>query len=269
MEGNSSYSYQSSGGASGGSDFHHLSQTIGSNIQKISQNVSSIQRMINQLGAPQDSQQLRNQLHQIQHYTNQLAKDTNRLHSELQNMPLPAAISEQRQWKLQKKRLMEDFSAVLNNFQTAQRIAAEKERSEVKKARAHSNANFFEEATSPDPLISLDRRDPNQTQLMMEEEVNMAQLQEREQAIQQLESDIMDVNQIFKDLGTLVHEQGEIVDSIEANVESSHMRVSEGTQQLSKAMDYQNKARRKKVIIFIILVVVLAIVISIIAWQSS
>jgi len=39
-------------------------------------------------------------------------------------------------------------------------------------------------------------------------------LQEREQAIRQLEANIVDVNQIFKDLALMVHEQGELVDSI-------------------------------------------------------
>ncbi len=53
------------------------------------------------------------------------------------------------------------------------------------------------------------------------------------------QSDILDVNTIFKDLATLVHDQGEIVDSIEANVESTHIRVEEGTAQLRQAELYK------------------------------
>ena len=52
----------------------------------------------------------------------------------------------------------------------------------------------------------------------------------------------MDVNQIFKDLAAMVHDQGELVDSIEANVETSSIRVSEGTEQLRQAERYQVKA---------------------------
>ena len=37
----------------------------------------------------------------------------------------------------------------------------------------------------------------------------------------------------------MVHEQGEMIDSIEANVESSQMRVEEGTSQLATASSYQ------------------------------
>lgn len=44
----------------------------------------------------------------------------------------------QKQRKMQKERLMNDFSAALNNFQGAQRQAAEKEKASVARARASS-----------------------------------------------------------------------------------------------------------------------------------
>ena len=44
-------------------------------------------------------------------------------------------------------------------------------------------------------------------QQLQEEDYNIEQLEEREKAIRQLESDIVDVNTIFKDLATMVHEQ--------------------------------------------------------------
>ena len=46
-----------------------------------------------------------------------------------------------------------------------------------------------------------------QTLAMLEEEQNIQQLEQRELAVRQLEADIMDVNQIFKDLANLVHDQ--------------------------------------------------------------
>ena len=75
--------------------------------------------------------------------------------------------------------------------------------------------------------------------MMMQEEQNLEHLVERERAVTQLEADIMDVNQIFKDLAAMVHDQGEMVDSIEANVETSSIRVNEGTEQLRQAERYQ------------------------------
>lgn len=51
--------------------------------------------------------------------------------------------------------------------------------------------------------------------------------------------DIMDVNQIFKDLGTMIHTQGEVVDSIESSVEHAAVYVSSGTQELREASNYK------------------------------
>jgi t-SNARE complex subunit (syntaxin) len=74
---------------------------------------------------------------------------------------------------------------------------------------------------------------------LQEDEQDVEQIRLREQAIRQLESDILDVNQIFKELATMVHEQGEMVDSIEANVESAQIEVSQGASELSRAHTYQ------------------------------
>lgn len=49
---------------------------------------------------------------------------------------------------------------------------------------------------------------------------------------------ISEVNDIFKELAAMVHDQGEIVDSIEANVEKTEVMVEEGASQLRQASNY-------------------------------
>ena len=143
-------------------------------------------------------------------------------------------ISHSRQWKLQRERLQADFTRALDNFQRAQRSAAQKEKDAIKKYKNSS-------AVQAD-LIDIEAANGGgggRTQMMLQEEQNLEHLIERERAVTQLEADIMDVNQIFKDLAAMVHDQGELVDSIEANVETSSIRVSEGTEQLRQAERYQ------------------------------
>jgi len=266
-------SYQNGGGRRD-TDFQKLALNIGTNIQKILQNVSSMQRMIGQIGTPQDSQQLQNQLHTIQHYTGQLAKDTSTHLHDLTNGVATLDPSEQRQWRLQKERLQNDFGKALNNFQAAQRTVAQKEKEVIKAAkRAGTMSGPFNQGTSLIDMEegqqpSAEQQHRNQ-QMLIQEEMDVEQLQERERAIRQLESDILDVNTIFKDLATLVHDQGEVVDSIEANIESTHVRVQEGTDHLRQAETYKNKARKKKFCLALIVAIILAIVIGIIAWQAN
>ncbi|XP_053212905.1 syntaxin-12-like [Panonychus citri] len=260
----------------GGDAYNRLSNTTSVNVQKISQNVNSMQRMVNQLGTPSDSENLRDSLQQIQHYTNQLARETNNCIKELSAIPQPQSISEQRQRRMLKERLTNDFSDALKNFQVIQRTAVQKQKESVHRARANSGLNKigpFEDVTSQQSNQNLiDLASPGaigsqQSVIQMEEEVDLETMREREQAIRKLESDILGVNQIFKDLATLVHDQGEVIDSIEANVENATSHIEEGVQQIAKAREYQTKARRKKLLIILILAIVLVIFITII-WTS-
>ncbi|XP_074034458.1 syntaxin 7 [Leptinotarsa decemlineata] len=258
-------SYQN-GGQVKEQDFQKLTQTIGTSIQKISQNVSSMQRMVNQIGTHQDSPELRKQLHSIQHYTQQLVKDTNGYIKDLSTIQPSLSQSEQRQRKMQRERLQDEFTSALNMFQQVQRSTASKEKEQVNKAKAqvYGEPHLAGYMNKDRQLIEL--QDSRQ-QLQLQDEADLRSLEEQEQSIRQLESDINDVNQIFKELGALVHEQGETIDSIEASVERTSDFVSQGAQQLREAGTYKNKVRRKKLILAIIGAIILIIIIVIIICQ--
>ena len=162
-----------------------------------------------------------------------MAKDSSKQLQELNSYGSQEA-ADPRQWKLQRERLQADFTRALDNFQRAQRSAAQKEKDAIKKFKTAGGQ------TAETDLIDIEGGGgANRAQMMMQEEQNLEHLVERERAVNQLEADIMDVNQIFKDLAAMVHDQGEMVDSIEANVETSSIRVNEGTEQLRQAERYQ------------------------------
>lgn len=253
-------------------DFNTLIQTCSSNIQKITQNTAQIKSIVSQLGTSQDSSQLQDRLQQIQHYTNQLAKETNKHLKELGSIPLPISPSEQRQQKIQRDRLMNDFSAALNNFQAVQRSAAEKEKESVARARAGSRLSA-EDTSRDERLVSFDNQEDwgqmtTQTEEAPITEEDLELIKDRETNIRQLESDILDVNQIFKDLAVMIHDQGEMIDSIEANVENAEVHVERGTEQLQRAVYYQQKSRKRMCIIAMVCSIVL-VILAIIIWQAA
>ena len=206
-------------------------QTITTNIRKISQNVNSMQQTIMQLQyAPSfDNESVRQQLHQIQYYTQQLAKDTNK---SLKDMSLGSKN------KVLKERLANDFADALKAFQTFQRKEAEQERAEVKRALAASQRGNLIELEGQLPPPPSGRQQPlggyQQQALMIEEESNLEVLREREEAVKDLEQNIIDMNLIFKDMALMVHESAVTLDSIEAHVENATIRVQKGAEQLSK-----------------------------------
>ncbi|XP_032877177.1 syntaxin-7 [Amblyraja radiata] len=247
-------------------DAEQLSHVITSNIQKIGWHSAEIQRILNQLGKPQDNVELRKQLQQKQQLVNHLAKETEKHIKEFGSL---AAVIEQRQRKLQKDRLVAEFTAALTNFQRIQREVAEKEKEFVARVRAGSHLSTgAPDSQRGEILLSLET--PNQFQDQVEDgitEEDLELIKDRENAIQQLESDILDINEIFKDLGMMIHEQGDLVDSIEANVETAEVHVHEANQQLSRAAEYQRKSR-KKICILIIVLLILAVVVGLIIWAT-
>ncbi|CAK9302057.1 unnamed protein product [Gordionus sp. m RMFG-2023] len=246
-------------------EFTHLANRTSENVQKISQNASNIQKMVNQIGTSQDSESLRKSLHKIIHSTNSLAKDTNKLIIELSHIPLSYNEFEQKQQKLQKEKITEEFTNALNGFQSSQRKAATKEKASMERAKANSGMTFADIPFKEEQPVTFTNR---QMHLQMEEDVNIGELREREASIRKLEADITDVNQIFKDLGMLVHEQGDMLDSIEANVETANVQVEQGNTQLKHARRYQVAARKKMCIIFGILIAIVT-VLALIIWGVS
>ena len=182
----------------------------------------------------------------------------------------------QRQIKIQKERLTNDLVKTLNKFHEVQKHAMQKQRESNERARANmqhggdqegiklhpmrSNNNIidfgddelgsFENNSSAGtrsnnafqnfpPGQTQQQQQQQQAQIAMEADVNMVQLREREAALNKLENDIVDVNMIFKDLAVMVHDQGEIIDSIESNVEAVQMRVTSANSHLESAKNNQ------------------------------
>uniref|UniRef100_F7GHA6 Syntaxin-12 n=1 Tax=Monodelphis domestica TaxID=13616 RepID=F7GHA6_MONDO len=249
-------------------DFGTIFNICCGNIQKISHATAQIKNLMIQLGTKQDSSKLQENLQQLQHSTNQLAKETNECLKELGSLPFPLSASEQRLQRLQKERLMTDFSVALNSFQAVQRKVSEKEKETVARARAGSRLSA-DERQREEQLVSFDsNEDWNQMQSQEDElaitEQDLELIKERETAIRQLEADILDVNQIFKDLAMMIHDQGDLIDSIEANVESSEVHVERATDQLQRAAYFQKKSRKKICILVLVLAVAIGILIFII-----
>ena len=78
----------------------------------------------------------------------------------------------------------------MDSFQRVQREAADKEREKLEAARQDQEVNL------PGPGDGFTGQ--SRTQMMLEEEDRLKELEDRERAMRELESDIVDVNTIFK-----------------------------------------------------------------------
>ncbi|KAF3449379.1 hypothetical protein FNV43_RR10107 [Rhamnella rubrinervis] len=232
-------------------------QAVASGIFQINTAVSTFQRLVNTLGTPKDTPELREKLHKTRLHIGQLVKDTSERLKQASERDHHAEVNASK--KIADAKLAKDFQAVLREFQKAQRLAAERETAYttfVPQAVLPSSYTAGELDLSSDKsqeqraLLVESRR---QEVLLLDNEIafNEAIIDEREQGIQEIQQQIGEVNEIFKDLAVLVHEQGAMIDDIGSNIEGAQAATAQGRTQLAKASKTQrsNSSLRSRTIL--------------------
>ncbi|KAK4364671.1 hypothetical protein RND71_016029 [Anisodus tanguticus] len=245
-------------------------QAVASGIFQINTAVSTFQRLVNTLGTPKDTPELREKLHKTRVHIGQLVKDTSAKLKQASETDHRVEVSASK--KITDAKLAKDFQAVLKEFQKAQRLAAEREtaytpfvpQAILPSSYTASEIDVTEKSPEQRALLVDSRR---QEVLLLDNEIafNEAIIEEREQGIQEIQQQIGEVNEIFKDLAVLVHEQGTIIDDIGSNVENAHAATAQGRSQLAKAAKTQRSNSSLTCLLLVIFGIVLLIVIIVLA----
>ncbi|KAE9465680.1 hypothetical protein C3L33_02392, partial [Rhododendron williamsianum] len=99
----------------------------------------------------------------------------------------------------------------------------------------------------------------------------LAEIQERHDAVREVERKLLELQQIFMDMAVLVDAQGDLLDNIESQVSSAVDHVQSGNTTLQKAKKLQRNSRKWMCIAILILLIIIAIVVVgvIKPWQSN
>lgn len=139
--------------------------------------------------------------HNVQMNTNQKVTETSKDLKRLSTLTRGG----DKQQKLEVDRITSEFKNIVEKYSKSQQIVAGK----MKQVLLINSAVMLEE----EQAVSNDQRHDRQTLMQKQGDLQFESeiLQEREQRIQQIEADVLDVNQIFRDLSSLVHEQGQTI----------------------------------------------------------
>ncbi|KAJ8985382.1 hypothetical protein NQ317_007539 [Molorchus minor] len=219
------------------SEFNSYCDSVVTNIYTINSSLKTLETALKCIGTKKDNQGLRNSIHVTQLSTNQIASASSR---DLNKLKLLVARDKQKQ--LQVEKLEGNFRDAVNVYYALQKVF------EIETAQDEDETRYNQQ---------------HQEQVARELEFEQDMLLEREARIKQIESDVLDINQIMRELGAFVHIQGETIDTIENSIDHAAGNVEEGTEQLIKASQYQNKYRRKLLYLVVIGLIIVAILIAV------
>ncbi|PIN13967.1 SNARE protein Syntaxin 1 [Handroanthus impetiginosus] len=94
----------------------------------------------------------------------------------------------------------------------------------------------------------------------------ISEIQERHDAVKEIEKNLLELHQIFLDMAALVEAQGQQLNDIDSHVAHASSFVRRGTDQLQEAREYQ-KSSRKWTYIAIMLIVVIVILVTFPIWS--
>ncbi|KAI8342332.1 t-SNARE [Chlamydoabsidia padenii] len=249
-------------------DYKTLVQRVSQQVFRINGNITSIERLVNFLGGPRDTADVRNKLHDVTEATRELIKDST---NDIKSLAQYQTGNKSRQRKLEQQKLSKDFQKVLADFQKIQRVSASKQREYVDKAKAttamlQSQVAVDEESQGDQMTTTFVDDTQRRIQLQAldnEIEYNEVLITEREGEIQGIEQGISELNEVFRDLGMLVNEQDSGIQSIYGNVINIAQNTRQAADELTTANRHQKNAR-KNMCCFLLIIAVVASVLALI-----
>ncbi|KAF2863958.1 SNARE domain protein [Piedraia hortae CBS 480.64] len=155
-------------------------------------------------------------------------------------------------------KLSQEFGASLNEFQGLQRRALEKQRASQAAAKAALETQGEDQSIEPDSAqLQQEQRLAQQDDVDFQESLII----EREAEIRNIQSSVGELNELFRDVAAIVHEQGQVLDLVSDNVTRTAEDTRRADVELRAASRHQRSARGKACCLLLILVIVLLVVV--------
>ena len=174
--------------------------------------------------------------------------------------------AEHRIRKAQLAALVKKFHAAMEAYNEEQEVFKKKSKEKISRQLKILGKNKSDQEIQD----MIESQDPNvfsnelMTQKLQSREA-IHEIEQRHQDILDLEKDITELQEIFRDLAILIDEQGDVIDNIEAYVETAVHHVHKGEKEIQKAHQYKRSSRKKLYIIIIIIIcVVVAVVVGVV-----
>ncbi|XP_066935250.1 syntaxin-like [Clytia hemisphaerica] len=255
-------------------DFFSQIEVIQQDIRDIQDNVQEIKKKQSAiLSAPQSGDKMKEELEQ---FMADITRSANRVKQILKGMEKSIKDQENsnqgnfadiRIKKCQHAALSREFVEVMTEYNKIQNDYRDKCKNRIKRQleitnteKSYTDEEVEEMIESKNPAIFTQGIITDTQQAKQ----SLREIEARHNDIIKLETSIRELHEMFTDMAILVQSQGEMIDRIEYNVEQAAEYVQRAVVDTKKAVRYQSKARRKKIMIAIclaVMVLILALII--------
>lgn len=236
-------------------EFRDFANKLSDDLFALTRNVARLSTEIAKLGTKHETARVRERVKTTVEETSDKFKEIGEGVKKITTWPDVGPSQKFTQSKLQR-----EFKASLTEFQHLQKSALEKEKSSAQAARAALDAQSPSEERSGGDFGQ--QQEQEQLRLANQDEVDFQEslIIERESEIRNIEQSVGELNELFRDVAHMVHEQGAQLDIIEENVEVTHDASRGAHVNLKQASNYQKSARSKACILLLIMAIVLVII---------
>ncbi|KAJ8953109.1 hypothetical protein NQ318_013453 [Aromia moschata] len=219
------------------SEFNSFCDNVVTNIYTINSSLKTLESALKSIGTKKDNQGFRNKIHVTQLMTTR----------DFGKLKLIVAKGD-KQKQLQVEKLEGNFKEAVNRYYALQKEVASKQKEHLLVSPS------FESETAQDDDYR-QQQQQRQEQMTRELEFEQDMMLEREARIKQIEADVLDINQIMRELGAMIQLKIVLI-----------MQLAMWKKVLNnfvKASQYQTRYRKKLLYLILIGIIVVAILITI------
>eukprot|EP00029_Vermamoeba_vermiformis_P011425 TRINITY_DN6279_c0_g1_i1.p1 TRINITY_DN6279_c0_g1~~TRINITY_DN6279_c0_g1_i1.p1 ORF type:complete len:291 (-),score=99.23 TRINITY_DN6279_c0_g1_i1:85-957(-) len=251
-------------------EYMQMNTQMYNNIKQMTYNFNQITQLTQQVGGDKDTQELRDQLTRKIEATKTIAKDTNNLIRRIGQVK-PANAQEMKDKKGVVLKITKDFEIFDEKFKALSKTALDRMANVPVKPKAIEPRRGYMEDEDEDEqrsFIESSRRQEQYLAVENDREWMDSMIEERDSEIKTIQSQMSEVNEIFKDLHQLVTIHEDMIDNIETNISVTKSNTGRAVVEVKKASDYQQKSRSKLCLFLIIVTLILAVVAAIVVFTQ-
>ncbi|KAL8766481.1 MAG: hypothetical protein Q9209_006775 [Squamulea sp. 1 TL-2023] len=242
-------------------EYSRFTEELSVKLFSLTSSIARLSQQINLLGTKRETDRVRERVNDLLEESRNGFKDVG---ERVKKLTTWEDLNPSQKYTQQK--LSREFQASGTEFQSLQRTALEKQRASASAARTAvdggdpSSAPPYSDSTGQQQSQV---QEQEQLRLASQDEVDFQEslIIERESEIRNIEQSVGELNELFRDVAHIVREQGDSLNTIDANVENVRGDTRQADIELRSASRYQKASRNKACCLLLVLGVVLIIII--------